>query len=164
MIDPHLGSKGWKLVIDSDLLFFKRPHLLIDWSAQPRAPLHAIDVHTSYGYSGTLLSKLAGQSLEKKVNVGLCGLKSDDFNWDKLKYRCAELITREKTNYYLEQALVAMLVAGQSCSIAPANDYVTLPQLPEALECGAVMHHYVAESKRWYVQRDWRRFTDVPSS
>ena len=63
---------------------------------------------------------------------------------------------------YLEQALVAMLVAGQRCAVAPGDDYLTCPQPPEATACGAVMHHYVAESKRWYFQRNWRT-ANLPS-
>ncbi len=158
LIDPHLGSSGWKLVIDSDLLFFRRPELLLRWSSEPRTPLHAIDVQTSYGYSNALLSELAQNPLAEKVNVGLCGLNSDELDWNQLEQWCAELIEREKTNYYLEQALVAMLVANRECTIAPAEDYITLPRPPEAQVCQAVMHHYVAESKRWYFQTNWRQF------
>jgi hypothetical protein len=49
------------------------------------------------------------------------------------------------------------MVAGRPCDIAPGDDYVTLPRMPEARDCRAVMHHYVAESKRWYFQENWRR-------
>ena len=56
-------------------------------------------------------------------------------------------------------AAIAMLVAGRPCTIAPAADYVTRPLLPEAEACRAVMHHYVANSKRWYFQRNWREVT-----
>ena len=31
LIDPHLGGTGWKLVLDSDLLFFRRPDFLLHW-------------------------------------------------------------------------------------------------------------------------------------
>jgi hypothetical protein len=68
------------------------------------------------------------------------------------------LITQEKTSYYLEQALIAMLMAGRPCAIAPVADYVTKPGRKEGSTPGAVMHHYVAESKRWYFQQNWRRF------
>ena len=52
--------------------------------------------------------------------------------------------------------MVAMLVAGRSCTIMPESDYVTNPQLPEAEVCTAVMHHYVANSKPWYFRKNWR--------
>lgn len=158
LIDPHLGEPAWKLVIDSDLLFFRRPAFLLDWLAAPDRPLHAIDCETSYGYSRPLLTRVAGQPLAELVNVGLCGLRGSELDWEHIEWLCRELIDAEKPSYYLEQALVAVLVAGRECAVAPAADYVTLPRPPEATACRAVMHHYVAGSKRWYFQHNWRHF------
>jgi hypothetical protein len=163
LIDPHLASRGWKLVIDSDLLFFREPVFLKEWCDAPKQPLHAVDVASSYGYSRQFLDKLAGAPLSELVNVGLCGLDSAEFDWARIEHWCQALIERGGKSYYLEQALVAMFLAGKSCSIAPAADYVTLPRLPEARECRAVMHHYVAESKRWYFQHNWRRAVPSPA-
>ncbi|MBW7895545.1 MAG: glycosyl transferase [Opitutaceae bacterium] len=157
LIDPHIGSQGWKLVIDSDLLFFRRPDLILSWCDQPERPLHAVDCETSYGYTRNLMNELAGTPVADLVNVGLTGLESSSLDWEKLEHWCSVLITRERTNYYLEQALIAMLTAGRACTIAPAADYVTLPIEPEASDCRAVMHHYVAGSKRHYFQQNWRR-------
>jgi hypothetical protein len=156
LTDPHLGAGGWKLVLDSDLLFFRRPDFLVDWLDQPTRPLHAVDCETSYGYSRPLMNDLAGAPVADLVNVGLTGLNGAALDWERIEDWCRILITRERTNYYLEQAIVAMLVAGRECAIAPAADYVTLPVGPEATACRAVMHHYVANSKRWYFQSNWR--------
>lgn len=157
LTDPHLGAAGWKLVLDSDLLFFRRPDLLLGWLEAPGQPLHAVDCVTSYGYSRRLMDSLAGQPVPDLVNVGLIGLKGSDLDWERMEHWCRTLIARERTSYFLEQALVAMLVAGRDCMVAPAQDYVTGPRRPEATACRAVMHHYVAASKRWYFQRNWRR-------
>lgn len=156
LIDPHLGSTGWKLVLDSDLLFFRQPDFLLNWLDAPTCPLHAVDCETSYGYSRPLMNKLAGAPVADLVNVGLTGLNSSELDWEQLEHWCSTLITQEKTSYYLEQALIAMLMAGRPCAIAPVADYVTLPKPPEAHSCKAVMHHYVAHSKRWYFQQNWR--------
>ena len=157
LTDPHLGSTGWKLVLDSDLLFFRRPGFLLDWLAAPDRPLHAVDCEESYGYSRSLLERLAGAPLPPLVNVGLCGLRSESLDWAEIEAWCGELITREKTSYYLEQALVAMLAARlQPCAIAPAEDYVTKPDRANGSKPRPVMHHYVAESKRRYFRHDWR--------
>jgi hypothetical protein len=161
LTDPHLGSTGWKLVLDSDLLFFHRPGFLLDWLDAPTQPLHAVDCETSYGYSRPLMNELAGAPVADLVNVGLTGLNSSGLDWERLEHWCATLIVREQTSYYLEQALIAMLVAGRPCAIAPAADYVTLPEPPEATACRAVMHHYVAHSKRWYFQRNWAHVSGV---
>ncbi len=155
LIDPHLGATGWKLVIDSDLLFFSFPEFLVDWHDLPTVPMHAVDCESSYGYSRPLLDSLAGIPLADFVNVGLCGLNSSEFDWPRLEHWSRTLTEREGTHYFLEQALFAMLVAGRPCAIAPAADYVTCPRFPEATDCRAVMHHYVAGSKRWYFRRNW---------
>jgi hypothetical protein len=163
LIDPHLASTGWKLVIDSDLLFFREPVFLKAWCDEPRGPLHAVDVESSYGYPRRDLDRLAGAPLSELVNVGLCGLESAELDWARIEAWCRELIERGGKSYYLEQALVAMILAGRACSVAPAADYVTLPRPPEARDCRAVMHHYVAESKRWYFQDNWRRAIQEPA-
>lgn len=159
LTDVHVGRPGWKLVLDSDLLFFHRPALLIDWLDRPAQPLHAVDCETSYGYTRALMNGLAGHAVADLVNVGLTGLNGSEIDWERLEYWCRTLIERERTSYYLEQALIAMLVAGRDCTVAPQHEYLTLPQPPEATECRAVMHHYVAQSKRWYFQYNWRRAT-----
>lgn len=157
LTSPHVGATGWKLVLDSDLLFFRRPDFIVDWLAAPDRPLHAVDSETSYGYAPGLLNRLTGTPLAERVNVGLTGLNSSELDWERLEHWCDQLIGAAGTHYYLEQALVAMLVAGRPCAIAPAGDYVTLPLPPEADACRAVMHHYVAQSKPWYFRKNWRR-------
>lgn len=157
LIDPHLGSTGWKLVLDSDLLFFRRPDALLAWLNAPAEPLHAVDCTTSYGYTRRLMNELAGAPVADLVNVGLTGLNSSNLDWERLEFWCRRLIEEERAHYYLEQGLIAMLLAGQTCTVMPANEYVTCPPPPEVLECRAVMHHYVAGSKRWYFQSNWQR-------
>jgi hypothetical protein len=157
LTDPHAGQTGWKLVIDSDLLFFHPPEMLCRWADAPDRPLHAVDSETAYGYPLEEMGALAGHRVVERLNVGLCGLKSDAIEWERLETWCDRLISKYGTHYYLEQALVAMLTAGTDCAVLPPEDYVTLPREPEASECKAVMHHYVSSSKPWYFRVNWRR-------
>lgn len=156
LIDVHLGSTGWKLVLDSDLLFFRRPDELLDWAAAPDVLLHATDCQDSYGYTRPLLESLAGAPLSLRLNVGVCGLRSESLDWDQLETWTAELQFRERTNYYLEQALIAMIAARHPCRALPSQDYLTMPSRQEVLQPTAVMHHYVDTSKRWYFRHGWR--------
>jgi hypothetical protein len=157
LTDVHVGSTGWKLFIDSDLLFFHRPQLLIDWLDHPVRPLRASDVQNAYGYSLELLGELAGRPVPERVNTGLCGLRSEEIDWERMEYWCRTLIGRAGTHYYQEQAFVALLLAGRDHAVAPGEDYVTFPREPEVSACRAVMHHYVADSKREYFRANWRR-------
>ena len=157
MTDVHVGSTGWKLFIDSDLLFFHEPRLLLDWLDRPTRPLRATDVQNAYGYPLELLAELAGRPVPERVNTGLCGLRSEEIDWERMECWCRTLIERAGTHYYQEQAFVALLLAGRDHAVAPLSDYVTLPGLPEVRECRAVMHHYVADSKKWYFRYNWTR-------
>jgi len=157
LTDPHVGQTGWKLLMDSDLLFFRRPTLLVNWLDAPTQPLRATDIQNAYGYPLPLLGELAGRPVPELVNTGLIGLRSEEIDWEQQEYWCRTLVGRQGTHYYQEQALVALLLAGRPHITAPAADYVTLPRPPEATACRAVMHHYVAESKQWYFRHNWRR-------
>jgi hypothetical protein len=154
--DVHAGAQGWRLVMDSDMLFFRRPDFLLAWLAAPGRPLHMLDIQDSYGYSRPLMESLTGEKISEKVNVGLCGLQSDRIDWEKLEFWCRRLVEAEGTCYYVEQALVAMLMSGEECAVAPRRDYFLLPDDAECRAPSAVMHHYVAASKRGYFRHAWR--------
>ncbi|MBC8011415.1 MAG: glycosyl transferase, partial [Burkholderiales bacterium] len=159
IVDVHLGRAGWRLVLDSDLLFWREPRLLLDWAAAPDRPLHATDCVENYGYPRATLERIAGAPLPRLVNVGLCGLRSDTLDWDFLEHATATLLREHGTSYYLEQALVALLAARHPgpCAVTPAGDYVTYPSSAEIDAPSAVMHHYVDLSRDTYHLRAWRR-------
>jgi hypothetical protein len=157
LTDIHAGSHGWKLVLDSDMLFFRSPTLLLEWLRLPQQPCHMIDTETAYGYPQSLMESLAGFSIKERLNVGICGLNSDDIDWEQLEYWCKTLIEQRGTHYYLEQALVAMLMADKPCAVAPEGDYIVLPNQAEGRQPQAVMHHYVAGSKSSYFRYGWKQ-------
>ena len=158
LIDVHLGREGWRLVLDSDLLFWREPRLLLDWAAAPGRPLHATDCAENYGYPRELLRRLAGGEPPPLVNVGLCGLRSEMIDWDFLEHAASTLIATHGTDYYLEQALCALLMARspEASLAAPAADYLTYPSPEEVSAPTAVMHHYVDLSRDLYHRHAWR--------
>jgi hypothetical protein len=155
LTDAHVGRHGWRLVLDSDMLFFRRPDSLLAWLEAPNRPIHMLDVQDAYGYPHVSLAALAGRPIPEKLNVGICGLRSEAINWARLEFWCQQLLARHGTSYYLEQALVALLLAGESPLRLPAEDYRLLPTEIECLRPTAALHHYVAESKRGYFRHAW---------
>lgn len=155
LTDVHAGASGWRLVLDSDMLFFRRPEFLLTWLAAPDRPLHMVDVLDSYGYPPGLMQQLTGAPIPPLVNVGLTGLQSNAIDWERIEHWCRELIRAHGTSYYLEQALVAMLVAGVDCAVAPTPDYLLAPDGAECRAPCAVLHHYVGHSKRGYFRDAW---------
>jgi hypothetical protein len=155
----HAGASGWRLVLDSDMLFFRRPDFLLSWLAAPDRPLHMLDVADAYGYSRSLMETIAGASIPGCVNVGLWGFDSGSIDWERMEFWCQRLIEAEGSSYYIEQALCAMMVANRPCAVAPREDYFLLPDNVECIAPRAAMHHYVAGSKRGYFRHAWRNIS-----
>lgn len=163
LTDVHVGSQGWKLVLDSDMLFFGQPVELLRWLHAPDRPCHLVDVDTSYGYPLDFLSRQCGHTVPEKVNVGITGLYSDSIPWLKLEQWISEQNARYGPHYYQEQALVAQLVAGAAANVLDANAYRVLPSQQEVESPSAVLHHYVADAKPWYYRYGWQNAIRSPA-
>ena len=157
LTDVHAGSKGWKLVLDSDMLFFKYPTEMLKWLDAPQQPFFLYDPIYSYHYSLKLMEQFARDTIIPNLNVGAIGLKSELIDWDKLEAWIAQLEEKEGTNYLLEQALSAMLVAGNEPIIADRKEYIVMPERNEVEYPSATLHHYVADSKEWYYKKAWQQ-------
>lgn len=155
LTDIHTRGAEWTLVLDSDVLFFRKPSAVLDWFSSPRA-IYIQDIAPMYGYPDELMRKLSRGPLPQSVNVGLYSLYSPDIDWDRLEYCCRQQLELCGTHYLQEQALTALLLAETNAAPLPNRDYVVLPSLEEGREPKAVLHHYVANSKRSYFQCGWR--------
>ena len=158
VLDLHAGQVGWKLLLDSDMLFFERPDWLLDWLASAhKRPAYMVDVVEAYGYSEALRSRLVGgKPFPHKANIGIFGWRGDDLDLDWLEHAVGTMIREEGLHYNLTQGVTSLLFAGRDCDVAPAEDYLVLPSLAEGQHPTAVLHHYVAQSKRSYFQHGWR--------
>ena len=158
LIDIHtLPTRGWKLVLDSDMLFFDEPLAMINWLKNPVNPLHMIDCTNSYGYSFALMGKLSGHNVPEKANVGTIGMNSALINWTEIESWVKQMEEQEGRSYYLEQALSAMLIAGQSCTVLEKDDYIVNPDSETIAKGSGTLHHYVDLSKKGYYNIAWRK-------
>lgn len=154
LIDPHLLGAGWKLVLDSDMLFFSRPDELLDWFDQPTLPLHMVDAKDAYGYPAQALEALSGARLPARVNVGVTGLRSDALDFAELERWCDTLIGTHGKHYFLEQALIAAWIGRSGASALPAQRYRLLANRDDQPGLGC-MDHYVALAKPVYFLQAW---------
>lgn len=155
LTDIHAGSSGWKLVLDSDMLFFSEPVDINNWLKAPEKPFFLHDTVSSYHYNIELMERLAGHSIFDKINVGAAGFKSEDINWHDVERWIGELEKKQEKSYLLEQALSAMLSTAFPI-IADKNQYIVMPCDKEVKQPSAALHHYVAKSKEWYYKLAWR--------
>lgn len=158
LTDIHtLDGDDWKLVLDSDMLFWHEPFQLTGWLNQPQRPLYMLDCKNSYGYSMELMEKLAGQSIPELLNVGVIGLNSKEINWSKIEDWIAILEREEKSSYYLEQALSAMIIGTSPADHLPRETYIVNPAEAAMANNEGVLYHYVDLSKQGYFTREWKK-------
>jgi len=156
LTDIHTLSGGnFKLVLDSDMLFWNYPDEIISWLKNPSGCLYMLDSDNSYGYTRGLMEDLAGVVIPDLVNVGVIGIESSTIDWEQLELWCKTLEDIEGSSYFLEQALSAMIIANQQKTILSKKDYVVNPKLGS--EASVKLFHYVDLSKKQYFEHDWRR-------
>ncbi len=160
LTDIHtIGNcNGYKLVLDSDMLFYHPPKEIKSWLKKPQQAIHMVDCGESYGYSHPLIEKLCGAPIPKLVNVGIFGIDSNEIEWNRLERWTKELEEAEGASYYLEQALSAMLIAGKPATILDKEKYRVNPSEKEIDDCKATLHHYVDLSKKGYYTKAWKKF------
>jgi hypothetical protein len=156
--DIHtLGITGWKMVLDSDMLFWEEPIELKHWFQQQNLPVHMVDCTESYGYSRMLMETLCGTEVPEKLNAGIAALQSSSINWVALEHWVTQLEEREGASYFLEQALTAMLLGETPALVLPADKYVVNPAVEGVTGFAGTLHHYVDLSKEVYLKKAWQK-------
>lgn len=157
LLDIHTaGISDWKLVLDSDMLFWKEPTAMINWLKNPDRPIHMVDIEDSYGYSPVLMTELCKAEVPKLINVGAIGLNSTALNWDDIEFWVKTLEEKEGTSYYLEQALSAMLIGQTPSVVLDKHDYKVNPSAADLKQTANTLHHYVDLSKEIYLKTAWQ--------
>jgi hypothetical protein len=157
LTDIHtLSGNDWKLVLDADMLFWHRPDEIIDWLKNPTRPIHMIDCVQSYGYPTAMMRDLCGSDVPRLLNVGVIGMKSSSIHWQAVDEWIQLLEQKGGASYYLEQALTAMLIGEQACTVLDAEQYQVNPGTGSD---DAILHHYVDLSKKRYFTEDWKKIS-----
>ncbi len=159
LTDIYSDENGhWKLVLDSDMLFWKEPIQIIHWLKKPEQPFYIVDCETAYGYSLNIMEKLSANTIQEKINVGAIGLCKNLVDFDKLELWAKTLEQKYGASYYLEQALSAMIIGNRECEIGNPKDYIVYPSQQQVENKEGVLHHYVDVSKKWYFKETWKKF------
>jgi hypothetical protein len=154
LLDLHAGQTGWRLFLDSDMLFWSEPGWMLDWLQAPGHSVYMWDYQDSYGYTPALVDSVLGRRMPPMINSGFCGLRSEAIDWDQVEHWANRLLCAEGANHFSEQCLTAMIMANNGSR--PAHkDYLISPTGEESRYPTATMHHYVAESRVWYHVHGW---------
>ncbi|GGE44377.1 hypothetical protein GCM10011413_08120 [Pedobacter psychrotolerans] len=157
LTDIHtIGDETYKLVLDSDMLFWNEPLEMINWLKDPEGCLYMLDTVESYGYDKKLMHDLCGFEIPKLLNVGVFGSNSKNINWSNLENWSQELEYKQGGSYFLEQALSAMLIANEQKTILNKKQYIVNPEDSKSDDEIAKLKHYVDLSKKYYFEKAWK--------
>lgn len=159
LTDIHtIQGSDRKLVLDSDMLFWREPVQLIEWLKKPSGNLFMTDSNLSYGYTKDLMQQLCGAPIPDLLNVGIAGIQSDIIDWQSIEKWITILEAQEGGSYFLEQALTAMIAANSSFTLLPSNQYIVYPSRKQVATQQGILHHYVDLSKKDYFLDAWQKF------
>ncbi|MES2692494.1 MAG: glycosyl transferase [Verrucomicrobiota bacterium] len=151
LLDVHGGAQGWRLYLDSDTFFHRRPDVLLDCIAAGDRPCYMLDQWSNYGHPLEFLEKLSGRPMLRKANAGIVGLRSETIDWERMEHWLAQMRQAGGDFFYFEQGLTAMLLSAADSVLLPPEDYIIGPHRAEVLQPRGVFHHYAGESKNRFV-------------
>ena len=161
LTDAMAGQSGYRLFLDSDMLFWRRPQELLD-RVHAGAPLYMRDiVDNGYTISAAELGQSLGTPVALGVNSGLIGLDAGRLDWNLLERACAYIENSIGNQRLLEQTLWAVALGKQDAKPLDERAYKVLvapKDFSPVVADAASLLHYAWYSRLVYSAADWRRY------
>ena len=84
LTDVYGRTEDWRLLFDSDMLFFSEPTELEHFLGEGQEIFCQKDCWESYGYPRPLMDSLAGAKLPEAINIGILNFTGKIIDWDKM--------------------------------------------------------------------------------
>lgn len=153
LLDVHGGRTGWRLFLDSDTFFHRRPDAVLDCMASGTRPCYMLDRWSNYGQPPEFLERLCGWPIVRKANAGIVGFRSETVDWDRMEHWLQAMLAAGRERFgFFEQGITAMLLSKHDGLLLPPEDYILTPEREEILHPRAAFHHYAGESKHSFVR------------
>lgn len=145
------------LLLDADTIFHRHPEGLMPHLVRGSASCFLVDSQAdSYGYPLEDLQELINSPLRTRINVGLISLEIADIDWRKVERAAERLLAKYGFNFFIEQALWALILSERDAVALPADDFVCSPSRVQSRLKTAVFHHYVWPSRYLFYAYGWQ--------
>ncbi len=151
LLDISKWSKGQRILfIDTDVLFFKKPDLLLDLVNDENGKnMFNKDVDYAYIFSIDTLEKVMSKKLPEKINSGLFVIDKDIFDFDKIEKWFEELPMDEPFIIHrLEQSLIAMSAADSEIGVEHLPDEYDVQYHKDVSQ--SICKHYVGRIRHGF--------------
>jgi hypothetical protein len=171
LTDSMAGRVGYHLLLDSDMLFWRRPTELLQ-RLRANDPVYLSDVSVE-GYTAPRaeLERRFRISVAPAVNSGLVGVNASLIDWDLIERACDFLRHSSGDRRLLEQTLWAVVLGAVGANSLDPTDYAVSidPRTCLRLRCATpqpALLHYAWHARLSYTAGEWRRYaasTLIPS-
>jgi len=146
MVDCYLLAQSPKvLIIDSDVLFFKRPAHLLDTALVEQDALFMRDCSYCYTAPLPVIERLVGRPIVANLNAGVGLIRREALDLQKIEncLQHAELTGGDPT--FLEQTLYAVGLCASRVSYLPSHYVLSMEQSTDFQR--TVARHYAGDSR-----------------
>jgi hypothetical protein len=163
LTDAMAGRRGYALLFDSDMIFWREPHELLDRAGKGESLYLTDTVADGYTVSRAELGRTLGVPVAVGVNSGLVGLDSSKIDWELIERACEFLRSARGDQRLLEQTLWAIaLGAANAIPLDPSTYRVVIdPTQWRRARHGKpapVLLHYAWHARFPYTAGEWRRY------
>jgi hypothetical protein len=164
IVDLHAGLRGPSLTLDSDMLLFRPPTVLMDWMAHPRQEYYMSQGADALVTDRRSLEEIFGAVLSPGVNSGIVAIDDDAIDWDDLERTAAALTEEQRRHLWAEQTLIAYHVSRRGARPLPTADYRLCNSRADLTGALPVLRHYVHKAKAAYAASEWRMWLNLSST
>ncbi|HWA85409.1 MAG TPA: hypothetical protein VG710_04240 [Opitutus sp.] len=163
LTDAMTDRRGYRLFLDSDMLFWGKPRELLARAAKAE-PLYLADVGDDhYTMPPADITRMLGVPVADRVNSGLVGLDAGAIDWDLMERACALLHAAPGDQRLLEQTLWAIALGAQGARPLDSDAYrLVIDPSQWRAACThmppPVLLHYAWHARLPYSAAEWRRY------
>ncbi len=160
LLDLHAGLEGPSLYLDSDMLFFAEPRLLIDWLRNPSDEWVMAQAGDAMAGARPDLEAIAARPLLGGVNSGILALFDEHIDWLALERFAAALPPEQRVHPWAEQTLFALHLSRRGARPLPRSAFALCHGREDLCGEPPPLRHYVHKAKALYTAREWRRWLE----
>jgi hypothetical protein len=169
LTDTMAGQQGYRMVFDSDMLFWARPDELLGRAAK-KASLFMADVgDEGYTASRADLKRAFGVATAQGLNSGLVGVDAGLIDWELMERVSGFLWNAPGDRRLLEQTLWAIILGESETRPLDPQSYRLLIEPTQwsrvrAVPPTPILLHYAWHARLLYSAGEWQRYLEVCAS
>jgi hypothetical protein len=162
ILEMHAGRTEPALYLDSDMLFFSKPHQLLRWMESPRGQLYLSDPGwNAYVDTPEAILNITNANPTPGLNSGMLAVKPNSIAWEQLEAWTAKLAVNYIAHPWLEQTLWALIMNRNDATPLLPPNYRILSHPEKSSTPDENLRHYVYRAKVFHRKHEWKRMLRV---